>query len=344
MKKKSLGFIAGILVLAILLGFLNRLFMPKYNKDNVPEGALIAEYYRETTDHDVLFIGDCEVYENFIPNVMWDKYGITSYIRGSAQQLIWQSYYMLEEMLAVETPKAVVFNALSMKYNEPQNEAYNRLNLDGMKLSRYKIDAIKASMTEEESMASYIFPLLRFHDRWSELSMADLKGITDNALLSDSGYLMQVGVKPAQDVPVGRPLNKYEFGDNATFYLDSMVRLCKEKGVELILIKAPSLYPYWYDQWDEIIADYAKANGLKYVNFLHLTDEIGIDYNTDTYDGGLHLNLYGAEKLSTWFGKYLSENCGIEDRRGQEPYASVWAEKDIIYNERRERLENEKGN
>ena len=93
--------------------------MPKY-VTGVVEGALIAEYYPEEKNHDVIFIGDCEVYENFSPQILWEEYGINSFIRGSAQQLIWQSYYLLEDTLRYETPKVVVFNVLSMKYNEPQ--------------------------------------------------------------------------------------------------------------------------------------------------------------------------------------------------------------------------------
>ena len=53
---------------------------------------MIAEYYQEEKNHDVIFVGDCELYENISPQVLWDEYGINSYIRGSAQQLIWQSY------------------------------------------------------------------------------------------------------------------------------------------------------------------------------------------------------------------------------------------------------------
>ena len=70
-------------------------------------------------------------------------------------------------------------------------------------------------------------------------------------------------------------------------------------------MKAPILYPYWYKEWDEQIRDYAGENGLKYINFLDKQDEVGIDYSKDTYDGGLHLNLYGAEKMSRYFGKLL---------------------------------------
>lgn len=340
MKKNIRTAILWVLILCGGLWLLNALFMPKYMSD-IPEGALIAEYYKEETGHDVVFIGDCEVYENFSPDLLWREYGVTSYIRGSAQQLIWQSYYLMEETLNYETPEVMVFNVLSMKYGEPQSEAYNRLNLDGMRLSPQKLAAVRASMTEEESLLSYLFPLLRYHGRWNELKGEDLRYLTRRDIVSDSGYLMNVQVRPAENVPTGRPLGDYSFAPVCWDYLDKMADLCREKGVRLVLIKAPSLYPYWYGQWEEQIEDYAARRGLTYINFLELTDEIGVDFTTDTYDSGLHLNLYGAEKLSRWFGQWLTDNCPVEDRRGQEDCASVWNEKSAAYAARKERLEAE---
>lgn len=340
MKKNIRTALLWVMILGAGLWLLNALFMPKYMSD-IPEGALIAEYYKEETGHDVVFIGDCEVYENFSPDLLWREYGVTSYIRGSAQQLIWQSYYLMEETLNYETPKVMVFNVLSMKYGEPQSEAYNRLNLDGMRLSPQKLAAVRASMTEEESLLSYLFPLLRYHSRWNELKGEDLRYLTHRDIVSDSGYLMNVQVRPAENVPTGRPLGDYSFAPVCWDYLDKMADLCQEKGVRLVLIKAPSLYPYWYGQWEEQIEDYAARRGLTYINFLELTDEIGVDFTTDTYDSGLHLNLYGAEKLSRWFGQWLTDNCPVEDRRGQEDCASVWSEKSAAYAARKERLEAE---
>ena len=46
---------------------------------------------------------------------------------------------------------------------------------------------------------------------------------------------------------------------------------------------------------DEQMVDYANKNNLTYINFLEVADEIGINYETDTFDAGLHLNLSGAE-------------------------------------------------
>ena len=183
--------------------------------------------------------------------MLWRDYGINSYIRGSAQQLIWQSYYLLEDTLRYEKPRAVIFNVLAMQYNEPQREAYNRMTLEGMRWSLSKAAAIRASMTEEEHFLEYVFPLLRYHSRWSELGKADVAYLLDTPKVSHNGYYMRVDVKPAEHVPEGRILADYRFGENAWDYLDRITALCRDNDIQLILVKAPSLYPYWYDQWEE---------------------------------------------------------------------------------------------
>ena len=341
MKKRSLSVFLGLgLVVLGSLWLLQRLLMPKYMGDIV-EGALISEYYKETTDHDVVFIGDCEVYENFSPITMWEDYGITSYIRGSAQQLIWQSYYLLEETLEYEKPEAVVFNVLSMKYDTPQKEAYNRMTLDGMKWSKSKVDDIRASMMEDEEFADYVFPILRYHSRWQELTSDDFKYLFTRRPVSQSGYYMRIDVKPAQTFPKPKKLANYEFGKNSWEYLEKMRKLCEENGIQLILVKAPSLYPAWYDEWEDQIKEYAKTYELPYYNFLELTDEVGIDFTKDTYDGGLHLNLSGAEKMGAYFGKILRDEFQIPDRRNDEKIASVWAEKCAAYYDMEKRQQEE---
>ena len=329
-KKKILTALVITVVVIGSLWLLQRLLVPKY-MTGIVEGAMIAEYYEEEKDHDVIFIGDCEVYENFIPAVLWEEYGIHSFIRGSAQQLIWQSYYLLEETLKYETPEVVVFNILSMKYNTPQKEAYNRMTIDGMKWSASKIGSIKASMTKDEQFLDYVFPILRYHTRITELNRDDFKYLFHRDKVTFNGYYMRVDVKPAEDVPTGRPLADYTFGETAYEYLDKITALCKEKGVQLVLIKAPSLYPYWYDEWEVQMEEYAKKHNLVYINFLELIEECGLDFSTDTYDAGLHLNLSGAQKASKWFGKFLVENCGLTSRRGDEKLEVLWKDKLAAY-------------
>ena len=325
-SRKVLTFCLVVIIILTSLYLLQRLLMPKY-MTGIVEGAMIAEYYEEEHDHDVVFIGDCEVYENFTPALLWEEYGINSYIRGSAQQLIWQSYYLMEETLKYETPDVIIFNILSMKYNVPQNEAYNRMTLDGMKWSKSKVDSINASMMSDEKFLDYVFPILRYHTRITDLEKDDFKYFFHRDKVTFNGYYMRVDEKPAENVPKGRPLADYSFGETAYEYLDKMTALCKEKGVQLILVKAPSLYPYWYDQWEVQMEEYAKANDLVYINFLELIEECGLDFTTDTYDGGLHLNLSGAQKTTKWLGEFLSKELGMSSRRGEEPLETVWKQK-----------------
>ncbi len=335
--KKTLILCTCILLATVLcLGFVQLLVTPKYMTSS-RDGALIAEYYNEVPDHDVVFIGDCEVYECFTPPTLWQEYGITSYVRGSAQQLIWQSYYLLEETLKRETPKAVVFNVLSIKYGESQSEAYNRMTLDGMKWSSSKIDAIHASMTGEEDFLSYVFPLLRFHSRWSDLGAEDWQYLFHRDRVSHNGYLMQTAVSPKTSDREGRPLADYTLPEVGFEYLEKMRALCEEKGVEFILIKAPTnnWKYYWYDEWEEQIVAWANEKDVDYYNFIPLDGEIGIDWSTDTYDGGVHLNVFGAEKLTSYFGDILVQKYGLSDRRGEAELDALWAEKLAIYQKER---------
>ena len=330
-RKFWIRLIASVLIIAVVLFLLQRLLVPKY-VDDVVEGAFVAAYYdEENKDFDIIFIGDCEVYSNFSPKLLWEEYGYNSYIRGSAEQYIWQSYYLLEDTLRYDTPEVVVFNIQSLQFDESQNEAYNRMTLEGMEWSSSKVNAILASMTEDESFLDYVFPILRYHSRWSELTVADIKYMFSTETVTHNGYYMRVDVYPAEDVPEGKILADYSFGDNAWKYLDMMVELCEENDIQLILIKAPSLYPYWYDEWEEQVEEYAGEHGLLYYNFLEVTDEIGLDYSTDTYDGGQHLNLSGAEKLTTYFGEILSEVTDLTDRRGEEELDEIWEEKSAAY-------------
>ncbi len=346
MKHRNL-FAALILGLVFFL-LLQALLVPKYMDTN-PEGALIGEYYANAGGNDVIFIGDCEVYENFSPITLWEEYGITAYIRGSPQQTIWQSYYLLEETLRYETPQVVVFNVLAMKYDTPEStgsqtkrEAYNRMTLDTMRLSSSKWHAIQASMTQEEreweGVFSYLFPLLRYHSRWSQLTREDFTYWLTRKRVSDNGYLMQTGVKPMTSAHAEPTPVDYRFGQASYAYLDKMVSLCQSHGIKLVLIKAPTLYPVWWPEWDEQMEAYAQEHGLLYINMLHALDDIGIDWSTDTYDTGLHLNVWGAEKAASWFGQVLSEECGVPNRRDDEALRALWAEKARIYHERKQSL------
>lgn len=319
---KKMKIIIILLLFIIVFLFLNRLLSPKY-AETLVEGSMISSYYQEPKDHEVIFIGDCEVYANFSPMVMYEEEGIKAYVRGSSQQLIWQSYYILKETLKYETPKVVVLNVNAMRYgkdSDKRSEAYNRLMIDNMKWSKEKVELINESMTEEENFLSYVFPILRYHSRYSDLTKEDFTYLWKTKQNTYNGFLINKKVKPVGNLPTKRKQASYTFNEECYDYLDKILTLCQEKGIDLVLIKAPSVYPYWYEEYDQQIKEYAEKNNINYYNLLENAEKIGIDYEKDTYDGGLHLNVIGATKLSKYFAHILIEEYHLTNYQNDSIY------------------------
>ena len=75
--KNLLSCTAVVLAFLLLLSLATMLLQPKYMTDLV-EGSMIGQYYDEAGSHDVIFIGDCEVYANFTPKELYRNQGITA--------------------------------------------------------------------------------------------------------------------------------------------------------------------------------------------------------------------------------------------------------------------------
>jgi len=323
LNRRIIKIICAVAAFVLVFTALQRLLIPKYASFAL-EGGLIREYYKSTMDQDVIFIGDCEVYANFSTIELWEEYGITSFIRGSPQQLVWHSYYLLEDTLkhARQKPQLIVFNIMAMQYGQPQYEPYNRLTLDGMRMSMIKIRAIEASRLDDEDWLSYFFPFFRYKDHWRQLGKEDLNYFFNNPQVSINGFMIRSDTVPFSFTPEPVRLANYEFSEKAFYYLDKMTMLLKEHDIDLVLIKAPNLWPHWFTEWDDQIIDFANKNDLLYINFLEKEEQIGLDWYEHTFNAGLHLNVFGAELMSNYFGEILQEEYNLPDRR-LEPDTSV---------------------
>ena len=343
-KTKWIG--AGALFVALttlLLAAAQVLLVPRDRTVN-PESFLLADYF-EATDVDgdeVIFLGDCEVYEAFSPAVLWQEYGISARVCGTPQQLLWHSYAILEEVLERSAPRVVVLGVYGLTYGEPQSEAYNRMVFDHLPASLTKWQVLGDAMTDEEGLASYLLPLLRYHDRWSQLTWRDVSLLFEaQEPVSVRGYLVQTGIVPGEEPnhEGARPPRDDAFGELALDYFDRIVSLCRERGIELVLVKAPTdswRYP-WHDEYEAKVQALAEQYGLSYYNFLNDADKIDLDWSTDTYDTGHHLNVWGAEKLSRYFGNILVENYDLTDGRQDEALAAVWNEDIARYEKKKGR-------
>ena len=332
-KKRIIACALALVLFVIALLFLSRLTEPKYASRNC-EGGLVSEYYRAADNgecHDVIFIGDCEAYTSFCPPLLWEKFAITSHVRGSPSQTVEQSYHILCETLKYETPQVIVFSVYGLCRESGSSEAYNRMTLDGMRPSVYKVRAIYDSIGKRESALSYFLPLLRFHSRWSELTWEDFKYFWASPKVSHNGYFMRREVIPGETNEGIEKTAPYPMPSENLGYLEKIIKVCKKSGIKLILVKSPTdswRYP-WYKEWSEEICRYADENAINYYDLTEKIEEIGIDMASDSYDGGLHLNVYGAEKTTLYFGKMLASHISASKKNIETE--KIWEEKTERY-------------
>ena len=69
-------------------------------------------------------------------------------------------------------------------------------------------------------MLDYIFPILRYHSRWSDLSGEDVEYMFHKDKVSHNGYYMRVDVRPVDGFPEPEKLSDYTLGDKAMEYLE----------------------------------------------------------------------------------------------------------------------------
>ncbi|MDD3413425.1 MAG: SGNH/GDSL hydrolase family protein [Lachnospiraceae bacterium] len=324
-KKILINCIRILFILGMIV-FINRLFMPKYVEDN-QDGCVTQEFYLQKTKLDVLAFGSSTVYNAISPDFLWKEYGFTSYTRANASQTLWQSYYLMEDALKTETPDLILVDMSFMKYGEEfVEEPSNRKAIDGMRLSTSKWNCIKASMGEEEPI-TYLFPIFRYHSRWKELTAKDLQYTFRMPEVTYDGYIMQFDIPEEQIIYEKEAKENYEFPQKAWEYLDKITELCKEKNVPLLLMKTPTYVNNWYDEYDEMLSQYASSKGIKYTNFDNYKVQMGNNLRLHYVDDGSHLNVVGAEVFSKFLGAYITEQYDIKNHSHDKKYQDIWDKK-----------------
>ena len=324
----AVKFTVFVLVTCFCVNMVNEWLKPKYYYNQTwPATNTFLDFYElEKNSVDVLFLGSSHAVCSFNPQVLYDNYGITSYNLGSEQQSIVVSYFWLQEALKYQQPKAVVLDTYMLHkfgavyvYNEMNcSEGAVRKAMDCMRPSLTKWQAAKeiARIDSTQNALSYFLPNLRYHTRWTELGEDDF---TESAMIDHGGIkgftVFGGGVDTSQTYTPFTETDAAAAGaegmvGSAAEYLDKIVSLCNERGIDLILTNIPCAEPI-----GRYVAtkQYADAHGVPYYDFNEETyyQAIGYDPAQDLLS---HPSYFGAEKITNFFGKLLTEEYGIEPR------------------------------
>lgn len=294
---KCMLFMSGLFVILFVSGFV---FKPKDNKQESGIEDFQTNGIRSEAKNtiDVLFLGDSLSYAGIVPMIMYQDYGITSYVCGSSGQQMFDTYRYLKIAFETQKPKYVILET----------------------------DALYRDFNIADSVGSDILgvlPVFRYHDRWKQLDISDFKGeVNYTAINAHKGYRYNDTIKgiPNRDYMI-ETTEIQDMTDLSKNYFDEIATFCKENNAELILLSVPSVKNCNYKKHNAIqkLADKYKV---EFINLNLMSDEVPIDWEVDTRDKGDHLNHTGATKVTKYLGKYLWTNKELKDHRMDEKYES----------------------
>lgn len=298
--KPLLGFAAFGLGLLVILYGLSFLFVPKNNTQAAGMEEVIANGIQGEPPNsiDVVVVGDSESYSSISPLLLWKDTGYTSYVCGSAKQYLSYSKTLLERAFETQSPKLVILETLCIYRKIPSKTVV----MD--EVSRY-------------------LPILRYHDRWKTVTKLDLGSSSDSSYTTPyKGYRYNGKVSAADTSSyMVEAKNAAQIPLINRLLVEQIQQMCEDHGAKLLLISTPSTVNWNYQKHNGIQA-LADELGLEYIDLNTMPQQVPIDWATDTYDRGDHLNHSGCIKVTEFLSKYLEGTKLFSDRRGDSQYAS----------------------
>lgn len=327
--KEPLWAVAFLLTAALLLHLVGAILRPAHTD----YGSTWDAYLREPENSvDVLFLGSSYAYCDWNPGVMYGGSGLTGYVLGGSEQTPAITYWYLKEALKTQTPSVVVMEGSSLFFARWQN--YTQINIGYMP---WGLNRVRATLeaAEPDKRLGLFFDLYFYHDRWKELTAADVKKAVLPAgrdALKGHTAVDQVFTEPAggpfrRDAEQDEAVRRQNLADFAR-----IAALCRERGIPLILTINPTYSQYTDAVYAELEAEVkAAAPEVLFVNWADRFEEIGLDATRHLYDAG-HLNRAGAAVFSAYTGQFL-RSLGYapreqtpENRAAWQETADYWAE------------------
>lgn len=308
--------------------------------------CLFFELPKDTVD--CLFIGTSHVYCSFIPKRIYELVGITSANLATSSQSYQNTYWLLKEALRYQNPQMVVMDIHSVTSAVDEQVQNFRLHytsgISAMPdLSWNKLMAfadIKSSQVGwSENLTKYdAFGLLEYKNEYHR-EHGSVEGLVNLLTQPEKeyrtfGFYPTTTVYPVDElVPYVETENVKDFYSTQEYeYLNKIYELLEEKGIELVLTRAPYTMPEFDDyQLNRQAQEWAASKDIVVVDYFELiaSGQIPIDLQTDFRDQD-HLNYLGAVKATDYISEFLITNFQFADRRGDKKYR-LWEEMEYDY-------------
>lgn len=306
MKNIIKKIICSLLFVSLIVGSLvvgSALVEPKGNskEDGMKDYSAVGIISEPKDTIDAVFVGDSESYRAIMPLKIWREHGITGYVCSTPSQRLYYSLELLEKALSSQKPKYVFIET---------NSFFREFTVSDALVNR----------------AEQLVPFFRYHTRvkylrFNHFSFDNLfSGSNYSYTVDNKGYRLSIKSKPGKTKGYMSYTNEVQsIPEKNAEYIKRIKSFCENKGAELVFLSIPSIQNYNYKKHNGI-AKLAKDIGVEYIDMNLLKKEIPINWKTDTYDKGDHMNYFGALKTTAYLGNYLAASGKFTDKRNDPNY------------------------
>ena len=261
---------------------------------------------------DILNMGDSLSLSSLTPMELWREKGYTSFSIGADGIRMPEAYYTIIEAAENQSPKYLMLETLLLfRYNDKQD----------------------MQMLISQPLY-HRFTYLKYHSIWKPFIEGRGVKIYHKGYLINRTVNAYKGEADYMNRSLGGRMNVPDFNRR---YFRMIKKFCDERNIKIILYSIASPKNYNWERVNNLTA-FAQEEGVEYIDLNQLADEVGIDWSTDSGDGGDHLNLDGVTKMTAFWGDYYSSLGNLTDHRGDPAYAG-WDEELIEYDKLVEEME-----
>ena len=292
-------------------------------------------------------VGTSSVYSGWIPSLAWKEYGLTIY-PASFNEI---PFFLYENIIKAirsrhEDMDFFVVDIRGIrKMRGPIKEAIVRRVTDVLPWSENRMDALERSFEVLETYnerpltamekASYYFPLLKYHSRWSSLEAADYvtmrdkyKGTPPNDRQNLEFQTSEIQIDPKNLTKRCGELDALQ--EKAVY---SLLDYAREENLRLLFVSFPANNNRRVQKLFNEVLRIAESRGYDTLNFNteKAYQEVGLNFSED-FRNDSHLNSKGAQKVTKYLGEYIRSSYELPDHRGEEAYKS-WDDAWTAYEE-----------
>lgn len=319
-RKKILRQVFGLVSLALCLG-LGLSFLNEYYVDKGHYRDLKRILYTDAENsYPLIFAGGSHMGGAINPEHFEKTFGIKSFNSSTGGQEFYETYYLLKETLKRQNPKVVVLDIYYALNESPYgDESFAHRVLDPMKLSLNKIEAIQASVVQED-WKQYFFPYLLYHSRWS-----DTDTVAEEWSEYTGDYTGALGFA-GDEQEYGKTMTYDNWGyttctplaEKQETYLQKFFQLAKDENFQLVLINFPcEMESDDLTKWAgnapgklNQIQKEADAAGVLFLDLNRPDKLTAMNFDFPTMmNNASHVNYNGAYKVTEYVGNYLKENA-----------------------------------